>query len=234
MQGSLVKAYLYKAEWKLTYSGSSGAFKLRVGNEETANIDVSIVPSELETALEGLSFFSSGDVSVSGSSSPVTITLTGDYAFSGIPFEIASADSGVTVSIARSFPSSPLSLTEANGFYTMGLETNFEKSRDQDTQDITNKESGRFKETVSQTRTITLNADYFYLTTANYEKLKNQYELGYSVVICDVSPHTTTTNQDLCFSTCNITSLSKTASYNEVVAFTASFEVTGEPTTITD
>ena len=221
--GSLVKVYLYKAEWDLTISSSSGDnFKIRVGNEVTADIADTASDSTIQSALQALS--PSTDVAYSSG----VIAFSGDYAFSGINVAIEDADSTVTVSVARSFPSSITTPTEGNGFYKMGAETAFDKTYTMETQDVTNKDSDGNRETVSQIRDVAVNPTNFYLSTGNFNALIKQWEISQPVIIMDVTPEG---YQD--YAVYTIGDISQSANFNEVVSFTASFNRTGSTTQLT-
>ena len=225
IQGNLVRLYLYKAVWTLTYSGT-GEFKVRVGDTLTAAQDVSSVDATLEAAIEGI--IGADNVTVTGGSSPLTIEFAEDYSFSGINLEVEDADATATVAIARTFPASITTATEGNGFYKMGAESSFDKTFGMETQDITNKDSGQYRETASQIRDIALTASNFYLSTENFSALRKQWELGYPVIICDVTPEQ---YQD--YGVYNMTNLSQTSNVNEVVGFSVDFTLTGSVTELT-
>ena len=232
-QGSLVRLYLYKAVHTLTYSGT-GAFYLRIGGDLTAEITdtadiVDSIQSALDTTLGAANYTFAG-----GSSSPWTITLIEDYAFSGIPFEVASADAGVTVSIARTFPASTADAkTEANGYYKMGAETSLDKNFDIESQNVTSKDSGGFTQTESQIRTIDLSGSNYYISTGYYSALRKQFELLYPVVICDIDPDVNGSSEQLLnFGVYTMTGLQQGSTHNQVVEFSVDFQLTGEPTAV--
>lgn len=225
VKGKLVKAYLYKAEWTITYSGT-GEFKLRVGNTLSNAIGVSTIVADLGTELT--SILGSTGYSLSGSSSPITITLAEDYAFSGISFSVEEADATVTVSLSRKFPSSITTPTEGNGFYKLGSETSLDKNYEIETQDITSKDSEGDRETVSQIRGVSMSPTNFFTSTGNFEALRKQWELSLPVILCDITPE-----QYQNYAVYNMTSLSQGATVNQVVDFTAEFERTGSTTQLT-
>lgn len=222
LNGSLVTLYLYKAVWTLTYAGTGG-FKLRIGDTETATItDTADLGDSLESALDTV--LGAGNYSVSGT---YDITLLEDYAFSGINFEIAEADSGVTVSIARKFPTAITTASEANGFYIMGAETSLDKTMTIESQDVTSKSSGGWKESASQIRSIAHSSANYFMSTENYKALKKQFELLNPVIICDIDPDIATTKHIQNYGVYVINSLAQSAVHNQVVDFTADFELTG-------
>lgn len=231
IQGSLVKLYLYKAEWTLAYSGT-GSFKLRIGDTLSPTItDMAELADSLDSALG--SVLGSGNYTITGSSSPFTITLASDYAFSGIGFSVEDAEAGVTVSVERLFPTSITSPTEGNGYYKMGGQTSLEKSYSNETQDVTDVDSYPYRKTVSQIKDITLTSSMFYLTEANYEALVKQYELLNQVILCDLDPSQSGGDQKQNFGVYTINNLTHSSNFNEVVAFNAEFALSGEPTAVT-
>lgn len=230
--GNLVRLYLYKGVWTLT-EGGSGTYKLRVDGEETAVLEIGVDgASQIQSALLALDVFDTGDVAVSGTSSPFTITLGGDFLCSGIPIEIADADATATITIARSFPATHATVNETNGFYLMGAEYNLDKSYDLEIQDVTSKSSSGWKESVAQVRSSTLSASNFFLTEENFTALKNQWMGLHPVIICDIDPQEDTSVQNQNYGVYNITSLQETSNQNGVVEFSASFELTGSITEV--
>lgn len=229
VSGSIVKAYLYKGVWTLTATGTGG-FNLRVGGTLSALIDIDTLALDVAGVLRTI--LGKDNYTISGAGSPLTITLAGDYAFSGISFGIENATSGATVSIVRAFPTVITTASEANGFYIMGAESSLDKTYNIESQDITNKESGGWKTSESQIRSISLSTQNYYLSTGNYDKLVKQFEKKLPVIICDIEPDVTGTSHIQNYGVYNINSLSQGAVSNEVVDFTADFELTGEPTRI--
>jgi hypothetical protein len=76
---------------KVTLTGATGgSFKLKFGEETTANIAYNALASAVETALEALGNLETADVAVSGSAGgPYTITFSGQYADVDVPELVA-------------------------------------------------------------------------------------------------------------------------------------------------
>jgi len=230
--GNLVLLYLYKGVWTLT-EGGSGTYKLRVKNEETTDLTIGTSDAAaIQAALLALTVFDTGDVVVTGVSSPYTITLGGDFACSGIEIEISDAEATATIAIARSFPTTHATISEANGFYQMGAEYNLDKTFDLEIQDVTNKNSSGWKESVAQVRSSTLSASNFFMTEKHFSYVKEQWLNSNPVIICDVDPQEDTGVQNQNYGVYNITSLQETSNQNAVVEFSASFELTGAITEV--
>jgi predicted secreted protein len=234
VNGGVVRAYLYKSVWTLTVGSSGGdTYKLRIGGETTAAIADTASASAIQAAVRALDQFEDTDVTVTGASSPFTISFIGDYTFSGIGVEVVDVAATVTVSVARSFPTIITNPTEANGFYIMGAESSLDKSYSLESQDITNKESDGWKESESQIRSITLSAQNYFMSTADYDKLQKQFEKNQPVILCDIEPNVTGTSHIQNYGIYIMNSLNQGGVHNQVVDFTADFELTGEPTRVT-
>lgn len=230
-QGSLVKLYLYKGVWSLAWTGV-GDYFLRVGGTLTGSINtdattIAQIQTELDTILGATNCVVTGSNFVS----PYTITLAVDYLFSGVGFEVAST-TATTMAVTRTFPAVPEAHTEGNGYYLMGSEHSLAKSMDLEIQDITNKESGQWKESIGQIRTIALNPSHYFLTEKYFSALYNQYKIAQPIIVFEILPTQTFTTQDDSYGIYNILNLTENSTQNTVVDFTANFELTGEPTEI--
>jgi predicted secreted protein len=230
-QGSLVRLYLYKAVWSLSWTGS-GNYVLRCNDANTASMESDTTTvAQLQAQFDSLVGAGNSVVAGTDTVSPYTITFAADYLFSGIPIEVVSTTATTTV-VARVFPSAPETHSEANGYYLMAAEYDLSKSMDLEIQDVTSKSSGGWKESVGQIRSWTLNPSHYFLTDGNFDALLNQYNLPQPVIICDVAPTETAGTQDNFFGIYNILNLTEQSSQNAVVDFTANFELTGEPTEV--
>lgn len=234
VQGSLVRAYLYQSVWTLTETSGSGEYYLRVGAETSGVITMaSSTGANIQTLLLAMTQFSSGDVTVTGDAGGAfTISFLADYAFSGIGVEIADADSTAVVAVARTFQTTLVTKSEANGYYKMGVETSLDVNMEIENQDVTSKDSAGWRETKSQIKQLGLSASNFYTSTENYDKLVGQYELALPVVICYTEPDVTGTEQVQNFGVYNINSINQNATFNQNVEFSADFQLTGSPTRV--
>lgn len=232
-QGNLVRLYLYKAVWTLTFSGV-GNYVLRVGGTNTPSFEVATASvADVQSALNTILGASNSVVTGTDTVSPYTITLAEDYLFSGVPFEVSSTTGTAAVTVARSLPASPETHSEGNGYYLMGAEYDLSKSMDLEIQDITNKTSSNWKESIGQVRSWTQNPSHYFLTDGYFSALYAQYKIAQPILICDISPSETSGTQDNYFGIYFPTNLSETSTQNQVVEFTATFELTGEPTEVT-
>jgi len=234
IQGSLVRAYLYKAVWTLTETSGSGEYYLRVGAETSGVITMgSSTGANIQTLLLAMTQFTAGDVTVTGDAGgDFTITFLADYAFSGIGVEIANADATAVVAVARTFQTTLVTKSEANGYYKMGVETSLDVNMEIENQDVTSKDSDSWRETESQIRQIGLSASNFYASTENYDKLVGQYKLSLPVVICYTEPNVTGTEQIQNFGVYNINNITQNATFGTNVEFSADFQLTGSPTRV--
>jgi len=232
VQGSLVRAYLYKAVWTLTEISGGGEYYLRVGAETSGVITMaSSTGADIQTLLLAMTQFTAGDVTVTGDAGgDFTITFLADYAFSGITVEVADADATVTATVARTFQTTLVTKSEGNGYYKLGAETSMDKNMEIENQDVTNKDSDSWRETKSQIRQVGLSTQNFFLSTENYDKLVGQWKLSLPVVICDTEPNVTGTEQIQNFGVYNINNITQGATFNQNVEFTADFQLTGSPT----
>ena len=234
VQGSLVRAYLYKSVWKLVISTTSGNdFYLLIGAEKTTAIADTDNGAAIQTILRAMTQFAATDVTATGDPDNVTISFIGDYAFSGIGVEIADAAATVTATVARTFQTTLVTKSEGNGYYKLGAETSMDKNMEIENQDVTNKDSDSWRETKSQIRQVGLSTQNFFLSTENYDKLVGQWKLSLPVVICDTEPNVTGTEQIQNFGVYNINNITQGATFNQNVEFTADFQLTGSPTRVT-
>jgi len=234
VQGSLVRAYLYKALWTLTVTTTStDDFYLRIGSETSTAIKDTDDGAAIQTILRAMTQFAATDVTSDGDAGDITISFIGDYAFSGIGVEIVDADATVTATVARTFQTTLVTKSEGNGYYKLGAETSMDKNMEIENQDVTNKDSDSWRETKSQIRQVGLSTQNFFLSTENYDKLVGQWKLSLPVVICDTEPNVTGTEQIQNFGVYNINNITQGATFNQNVEFTADFQLTGSPTRVT-
>ena len=234
VQGSLVRAYLYKALWTLTVTTTSGDdFYLRIGSETSTAIKDTDDGSAVAAILQAMTQFTATDITSDGSAGDITIYFIGDYAFSGITVEVVDADATVTATVARTFQTTLVTKSEGNGYYKLGAETSMDKNMEIENQDVTNKDSDSWRETKSQIRQVGLSTQNFFLSTENYDKLVGQWKLSLPVVICDTEPNVTGTEQIQNFGVYNINNITQGATFNQNVEFTADFQLTGSPTRVT-
>ena len=234
VQGSLVRAYLYKALWTLTVTTTSGDdFYLRIGSETSTAIKDTDDGAAVAVILQAMTQFTATDITSDGDAGDITIYFIGDYAFSGITVEVADADATVTATVARTFQTTLVTKSEGNGYYKLGAETSMDKNMEIENQDVTNKDSDSWRETKSQIRQVGLSTQNFFLSTENYDKLVGQWKLSLPVVICDTEPNVTGTEQIQNFGVYNINNITQGATFNQNVEFTADFQLTGSPTRVT-
>jgi len=71
------------------------------------------------------------------------------------------------------------------------------------------------------------------MSTADYDKLQKQFEKNQPVILCDIEPNVTGTSHIQNYGIYIMNSLNQGGVHNQVVDFTADFELTGEPTRVT-
>jgi len=105
--------------------------------------------------------------------------------------------------------------------------TSLSLDRNNETDDVTNMCSERFKETASETRTYSVSADGVYDTTdAGYSSLKAAYDTGDGQILAQY----TEVDGDVVAGTLQINSLTQSASHNQEVRWSLSGDFTGTVT----